>query len=80
MIVRLCLLCCFLQDAYRKTIAENLTLDSEGRPFRMLVFRGSPKSSRKSCRIVDEIRKEDAEALKNEMKRSKCRKLPKVCN
>ncbi|KAL5858931.1 hypothetical protein ACOSQ4_000227 [Xanthoceras sorbifolium] len=64
-------------DAYRKKIADNLTLDSEGRPFRMLVFRGSPKSSRKSCRLIDEIRREDAEALKNSTKQSRHRKLPK---
>ncbi|KAH7516885.1 hypothetical protein JRO89_XSUnG0155900 [Xanthoceras sorbifolium] len=64
-------------DAYRKKIADNLTLDSEGRPFRMLVFRGSPKSSRKSCRLIDEIRREDAEALKNSTRQSRHRKLPK---
>ncbi|KAK0588610.1 hypothetical protein LWI29_003181 [Acer saccharum] len=64
-------------DAYRQKIAENLTLDSEGRPFRMLVFRGSPKSSRNSCRGIDEIRREDAEALKNTTKQSPRRKLPK---
>ncbi|KAK1568073.1 hypothetical protein Q3G72_020237 [Acer saccharum] len=64
-------------DAYRQKIAENLTLDSEGRPFRMLVFRGSPKSSRNSCRGIDEIRREDAEALKNTTSQSPRRKLPK---
>ncbi|KAK1567807.1 hypothetical protein Q3G72_016862 [Acer saccharum] len=64
-------------DAYRQKIAENLTLDSEGRPFRMLVFRGSPKSSRNSCRRIDEIRMEDAEAMKNTTKQSPLRKLPK---
>ncbi|KAK1569118.1 hypothetical protein Q3G72_032762 [Acer saccharum] len=64
-------------DAYRQKIAENLTLDSEGRPFRMLVFRGSPKSSRNSCRGIDEIRREDVEALKNTTKQSPRRKLPK---
>ncbi|KAK0588678.1 hypothetical protein LWI29_004069 [Acer saccharum] len=64
-------------DAYRQKIAENLTLDSEGRPFRMLVFRGSPKSSRNSCRRIDEIRREDAEAMKNTTKQSPLRKLPK---
>lgn len=40
---------------------ENLKLDVEGRPFRMLVFRGSPKSSRQSTRLIDEMRRSDEE-------------------
>ncbi|KAI9074064.1 hypothetical protein K1719_043956 [Acacia pycnantha] len=31
----------------------------------MLVFRGSPKSSRKSIRHIDEMREEEAAALQN---------------
>ncbi|GFP89405.1 cell division cycle 20.5 cofactor of apc complex [Phtheirospermum japonicum] len=38
---------------------ENLTLDAEGRPFQMLVFRGSPKSSRKPSHLIDEMRRSD---------------------
>ncbi|GAY60612.1 hypothetical protein CUMW_203400 [Citrus unshiu] len=65
-------------DEYRKKIEEKLTLDSEGRPFRMLVFRGTQKSSRKSNRLIDELRKEDAEALRNSVtKTSRPRRLPK---
>ncbi|CAN4123425.1 unnamed protein product [Withania somnifera] len=40
---------------------ENLKLDVEGRPFRMLVFRGSPKSSRQSARLIDDMRRCDKE-------------------
>ncbi|XP_016456520.2 cell division cycle 20.3, cofactor of APC complex-like [Nicotiana tabacum] len=46
---------------YRKKMEENLKLDVEGRPFRMLVFRGSPKSSRQSTRLIDEMRRSDEE-------------------
>ncbi|KAL3622024.1 hypothetical protein CASFOL_034220 [Castilleja foliolosa] len=42
---------------------ENLTLDAEGRPFQMLVFRGSPKSSRKSSHLIDEMRRSDEAIL-----------------
>ncbi|KAG8381016.1 hypothetical protein BUALT_Bualt06G0076900 [Buddleja alternifolia] len=45
---------------YRKSL-ENLTLDVEGRPFQMMVFRGSPKSSRQSCRLIDEMRRSNEE-------------------
>ncbi|KAI3458400.1 hypothetical protein Pfo_015063 [Paulownia fortunei] len=45
---------------YRRSL-ENLTLDAEGRPFQMLVFRGSPKSSRKLSRLIDEMRRSDEE-------------------
>ncbi|KAJ4728932.1 cell division cycle 20.2, cofactor of APC complex-like [Melia azedarach] len=64
-------------DAYRKKVAENLTLDSEGRPFRMLVFRGNPKSCRKSNNGIDELRREDASALRNSPKQCQPRRLPK---
>ncbi|KAL9420529.1 hypothetical protein AB3S75_038159 [Citrus x aurantiifolia] len=62
-------------DAYRQKVAENLNLDSEGKPFRMLVFRGSPKSRRKSYRLIDELRREDAEALRNSTEQIQCRRL-----
>ncbi|XP_009759177.1 cell division cycle 20.5, cofactor of APC complex-like isoform X1 [Nicotiana sylvestris] len=48
-------------DEYRRKMEENLKLDVEGRPFRMLVFRGSPKSSRQSTRLIDEMRRSDEE-------------------
>ncbi|XP_052210149.1 cell division cycle 20.1, cofactor of APC complex-like isoform X2 [Diospyros lotus] len=50
-------------EKYRQKLEENINLDSEGRPFRMLVFRGSPKSSRKSLRHIDEMRHSEEEAL-----------------
>ncbi|KAL7615301.1 hypothetical protein Lser_V15G09145 [Lactuca serriola] len=61
---------------YRRIMEGNLTLDSEGRPFRMLVFRGSPKSSRKSIRYIDEIRRSDEENFNNNTSNQQ-RKLPK---
>lgn len=40
-----------------KMLQENLTLDAEGRPFKMMVSRGSPKSRQKSCSLIDELRR-----------------------
>ncbi|XP_028791174.1 cell division cycle 20.5, cofactor of APC complex-like [Neltuma alba] len=62
---------------YRQKVEEKLNLDSEGRPFRMLVFRGSPKSSRKSIRHIDEMREEEAAALQNSTNQHRIRQLPK---
>ncbi|KAK6936448.1 hypothetical protein RJ641_033478 [Dillenia turbinata] len=45
---------------YRRKIEELMTVDSEGRTFRMLVFRGSLKSSRKSIKMIDEMRRDDS--------------------
>ncbi|CAN0915968.1 Cell division cycle 20.1, cofactor of APC complex [Linum grandiflorum] len=52
-------------ELYRRRLSDSLSLDSEGKPFRMLVFRGSPKSStrQKSIRFIDEMRRQDAEDL-----------------
>ena len=47
-------------EEYRRKLDEKLNLDSEGKPFRMLVFRGSPKSSKKSIRHIDQMQEEDA--------------------
>lgn len=58
---------------------EKLNLDSEGNPFKMLVFRGSPKSSRKSILHIDEMREEEAAALQNTSNQHYYRRrLPKV--
>ncbi|KAL2227308.1 cell division cycle 20.2, cofactor of APC complex-like [Sesamum indicum] len=51
----------------------NLTLDAEGRPFQMLVFRGSPKSGRKIGRLTDEMRRSHEEILT----RKPLRRFPK---
>ncbi|KAE8056872.1 hypothetical protein FH972_013608 [Carpinus fangiana] len=64
-------------EVYRQKVEEKLSLDSEGRPFRMLVFRGSPKSSRKSIRLIDEMRREELEALDNSNKQCQVRHFPK---
>lgn len=65
------------QIAYRKKL-ENLTLDVEGRAFQMLVFRGSPKSSRKSQspHMIDEIRRSDEDISNHKP----LRQFPKVHN
>jgi len=44
----------------------------------MLVFRGSPKSSKKSIRYIDQLREEDAAALQNSCNQRIHRRLPKV--
>ncbi|KAK4280031.1 hypothetical protein QN277_011710 [Acacia crassicarpa] len=64
-------------ETYRQKVEKKLTLDSEGRPFRMLVFRGSPKSSRKSIRHIDEMREEEAAALQSSTNQHRIRQLPK---
>ena len=66
------------KESYRRKLEEKLSLDSRGNPFRMLVFRGSPKSSRRSIRCVDEMRRDEAGELENSTKQYKIRSLPKV--
>ncbi|XP_021634183.1 cell division cycle 20.2, cofactor of APC complex [Manihot esculenta] len=64
-------------EMYRQKLIESLTLDTEGRPFRMLVFRGSPKSSGRWIRLIDKMRNDDAEALRNSNKQYQSpRQLP----
>ena len=65
------------QEEYSRKLKENLTLDVEGRPYRMLVFRGSPKSSRKSSRLIDEMRRSDEDKT-NTRDSNKNRSFPKV--
>ncbi|CAI0547976.1 unnamed protein product [Linum tenue] len=64
-------------DLYRRRLSDSLTLDSEGKPLRMLVFRGSPKSSRKPLRFIDQMRQEDAAALSRAHQTHQPRRLPK---
>ncbi|PON71073.1 Guanine nucleotide-binding protein, beta subunit [Parasponia andersonii] len=64
-------------ELYRRKLEDQLTLDSQGNPFRMLVFRGSPKSSRRSIRCVDEMRRDEAEELHSKNNKYKFRSLPK---
>ncbi|KAK8489797.1 hypothetical protein V6N11_046864 [Hibiscus sabdariffa] len=67
----------FNQEAYRQKLIENLTLDSQGRPFKIMVFRGSPKSSQKPIRFVDELRQEVASIFDNDCKQTPYRCIPK---
>lgn len=62
-------------EAYRQILQDQLTLDSDGNPFKMLVFRGSPKSNRKSLRCVDEMRRSDE--FDGNIKHTQLRSLPK---
>ncbi|MBA0689446.1 hypothetical protein Goari_007175, partial [Gossypium aridum] len=66
-----------LFQAYRQKLIENLSLDSQGRPFKIMVFRGSPKSSRKSIRFVDELRQEVAAIFEKDCKQTPYRCIPK---
>ncbi|THU55440.1 hypothetical protein C4D60_Mb11t06560 [Musa balbisiana] len=49
------------KEEYRRRVEENWTLDSQGKPLKMLVFRGSPRKSHPSVLMVDEILKEERE-------------------
>ncbi|KAB2598449.1 hypothetical protein D8674_001369 [Pyrus ussuriensis x Pyrus communis] len=64
-------------DVYRRSLEDKLTLDSDGNPFRMLVFRGSPKSNRKPIRSVDLMRQDEAKELDSSVKNVQPRRLPK---
>ncbi|XP_030492144.1 cell division cycle 20.3, cofactor of APC complex-like [Cannabis sativa] len=64
-------------ESYRQKVEDNLTLDSQGNPFRMLVFRGSPKSNRRSIRCVDEKRRDEEEEQHSHNKKFHIRSLPK---
>ncbi|XP_038981455.1 cell division cycle 20.2, cofactor of APC complex-like [Phoenix dactylifera] len=48
------------RDEYRRKVREQLTLDSEGKPFRMLVFRGIPRRC-KNVPLVEEMMQEEWE-------------------
>ncbi|KAM3248210.1 cell division cycle 20.2, cofactor of APC complex isoform X1 [Capsicum annuum] len=65
-------------DEYRRKMEENLNLDVQGRPFRMLVFRGSPKSCRQSTRLIDEMRRSDEEVPLKTNDTRRYRKFPLI--
>ncbi|XP_008777075.1 cell division cycle 20.2, cofactor of APC complex-like [Phoenix dactylifera] len=48
------------RDEYRRKVREQLTLDSEGKPFRMLPFRGIPRRC-KNVLTVEEMLQEERE-------------------
>ncbi|XP_043717472.1 cell division cycle 20.2, cofactor of APC complex-like [Telopea speciosissima] len=56
-------------NEYKRKVEEILNLDSEGRPFRMLVFRGSPKTTRRYSRLI-EVMEQDRVEITNNFKRS----------
>ncbi|KAI3746505.1 hypothetical protein L6452_08939 [Arctium lappa] len=62
---------------YRRIMEENLTLDREGRPFKMIVFRGSSKLSRKSIRYIDELHNSDEELFNHNNNSSQQRTFTK---
>ncbi|XP_050221666.1 cell division cycle 20.3, cofactor of APC complex-like [Mercurialis annua] len=68
-----------LNEAYQQKLTENINSDAEGRPFKMLVFSGSPKSNRNSINHIDQMRRDDAEALRiSNPNQNQClRRLPK---
>lgn len=43
------------QEEYRRRLEENLTMDSEGKPFKMLAFKGNPKCHGGRLRVLDEM-------------------------
>ncbi|KAJ8477492.1 hypothetical protein OPV22_021219 [Ensete ventricosum] len=52
------------KDEYRRRVEENMRLDSEGKPRKMLVFRGTPRNSKPSVLLVDEMMKDQQERLR----------------
>ncbi|KAJ0964335.1 hypothetical protein J5N97_029457 [Dioscorea zingiberensis] len=47
------------KEEYRRKLEESLTLDAEGKPFRMLVFKPSPRSCKKGLFLVDEMMQDE---------------------
>ncbi|KAE8720199.1 UDP-glycosyltransferase 89A2-like [Hibiscus syriacus] len=64
-------------EAYRQKLIDNLSLDSQGRPFKIIVFRGCPKLCRKSIHFVDELRQEVATIFDKDCKQTPYRCIPK---
>ncbi|XP_074567053.1 cell division cycle 20.1, cofactor of APC complex-like [Curcuma longa] len=62
------------KDEYRRRVEDNLRLDSRGKPQKMLVFRGSPRNSKTSSGLVEEMLKEDLEPSKSAWR---IRRIPK---
>ncbi|KAL6008518.1 hypothetical protein ACLOJK_034030 [Asimina triloba] len=51
------------REEYRRRLEERLLRDSEGKPFKMLVFKGSPRTSK--VPLVDEMLQEEKDKAKN---------------
>lgn len=56
---------------------ENLAMDPEGKPFKMLVFKDSPRKSGGRLLLVDEMLHDDQDRSKNHLR--PIRSVPKVC-
>ncbi|KHG24726.1 ATP-dependent Clp protease ATP-binding subunit ClpE [Gossypium arboreum] len=63
-------------EVYQQKLIESQSLNSEGK--RIMVFKGSSKSSTKSIRFVDELRQEMATISDNKSKQAPYRSIPKV--
>ncbi|MBA0547990.1 hypothetical protein Golob_019116 [Gossypium lobatum] len=63
-------------EVYQQKLIESRSLNSEGK--RIMVFRGSSKSSTKSIRFVDELRQEMAAISDNKSKQAPYRSIPKA--
>ncbi|KAG4190674.1 hypothetical protein ERO13_A07G045300v2 [Gossypium hirsutum] len=63
-------------EVYQQKLIESQSLNSEGK--RIMVFKGSSKSSTKSIRFVDELRQEMATISDNKSKQAPYRSIPKA--
>ncbi|XP_040953127.1 cell division cycle 20.2, cofactor of APC complex isoform X3 [Gossypium hirsutum] len=63
-------------EVYQQKLIESQSLNSEGK--RIMVFRGSSKSSTKSIRFVDELRQQMAAISDNKSKQAAYRSIPKI--
>ncbi|MBA0790046.1 hypothetical protein Gohar_014716 [Gossypium harknessii] len=63
-------------EVYQQKLIESQSLNSEGK--RIMVFRGSSKSSTKPIRFVDELRQEMAAISDNKSKQAPYRSIPKA--
>ncbi|PPD68001.1 hypothetical protein GOBAR_AA39061 [Gossypium barbadense] len=63
-------------EVYQQKLIESQSLNSEGK--RIMVFRGSSKSSTKSIRFVDELRQQMAAISDNKSKQAAYRSIPKA--
>ncbi|XP_077237258.1 cell division cycle 20.2, cofactor of APC complex-like [Tasmannia lanceolata] len=62
------------KEEYKRIVEENLTLDSEGKPLKILVFKGSPRSQGRRLRLLDEMMQQEKDTS-NAVK--PLRRLPK---
>ncbi|CAA7406705.1 unnamed protein product [Spirodela intermedia] len=56
------------KEEYKRIVEENLALDPEGKPFKMLVFKDSPRRSGGRLLLVDEMLHDDQDRCKNRLR------------